>query len=182
MKNIKRILGWALLFVVVFAGVLFFKSYDNVEKTSATPIEEEVKEVEPEIVTSETGKELNINGTGITVVSNKRVPSVQYGVSSAKAKGEYLVLDILIKNKGKTPFTIDANMFLLKLQDTIFASETTATLYLNNNEQFLMQSLNPGLEVRGKIAFDVPKGLNGINLQVNSPMFTEGTSGVVLLK
>lgn len=93
---------------------------------------------------------------------------------NVKAKGVFLVINMTVKNNDKTSRTIDSNMFKLTSKGSTFETNSEAEAYSNNDGEFLLDALNPGLAVKGNIVFDVPKNLSNVKLQVDSGLWLSG--------
>ena len=77
-----------------------------------------------------------------------------------KADGIFYIFDITIENIGKESVTFwQTNVKIYDMEGRTFDPDTTAQIYLDDS--FGYDQLQPGLPKRGKLAFDVPQGLNG---------------------
>ncbi|WP_370225244.1 DUF4352 domain-containing protein [Cytobacillus sp.] len=73
------------------------------------------------------------------------------------AQGTYLIVDVAVKNESKEAITTDSTFFKLKVGDVEYEADATADIYANEaGGGFFLQKINPGLEFKGKIVFDVP--------------------------
>jgi len=85
-----------------------------------------------------------------------------------KADGIFLVVDVTIENIGKESKTIWAsNIKVVDDQKRTFEHDTAAEFYLENDQKFIFEQLQPGLPKTGKIVFDVPKDIRGV-LQISA--------------
>lgn len=78
-----------------------------------------------------------------------------------EANGVYYILEFKIENIGKEQDYIPLNQILII--DSLgreYSYDSSSGYYLYEGISSY-EELNPGLSIRGKIAFDVPKGLNG---------------------
>ena len=79
-----------------------------------------------------------------------------------KADGIFLVFDVTIENIAKESKTLwGSNVVVKDSQDRSFEHDTTAEFYLESEEQFIFEQMQPGLPKTGKIVFDVPKDISG---------------------
>jgi Domain of unknown function (DUF4352) len=84
------------------------------------------------------------------------------------AQGTYLIVDVAVKNEGKKAITTDTSFFKLKVGDTEYEADSTASVFANQNAEFFLQSVNPGIENKGKVVFDVPADVaNSKELMLN---------------
>lgn len=54
-----------------------------------------------------------------------------------------------------------SNIVVKDDQDRTFEHDTTAEFYLEGEDQFIFEQMQPGLPKTGKIVFDVPKDISG---------------------
>jgi hypothetical protein len=112
------------------------------------------------------GKPIVIRDITFNIKSIERMASVGKDTSAIKAKGEFVVLDVEIKNGTKGAITTDPSIFKLRRHDVQFESDGAAGVHINDGQGFYMQLLNPGLGIQGKIAFDIPKGTDNLELYI----------------
>jgi len=102
------------------------------------------------------------------------------------AQGVYYIVDVTVKNEGKEAITTDSSFFTLKSGDTTYDANATADIYINEaGGGFFFQSINPGIENKGKIVFDIPKEIaesNDLVLGVQTGMFGTETGEISLSK
>jgi uncharacterized Zn-binding protein involved in type VI secretion len=76
----------------------------------------------------------------------------EYGVDSS---GKFLILDATVKNEGKEAVSIGSSFFTIKSGDTKFSADEDAAFYMD--DAFIYEDINPGVEFKGKIIFDIPE-------------------------
>lgn len=88
------------------------------------------------------------------------------------ADGIFYIFDITVENVGKESQTFwGTNIKIYDNQGRTFDHDPTAELYMDDS--FKYDQLQPGLPKRGKIVFDVPRGLIG-KLEISSTnMFSD---------
>ena len=117
------------------------------------------------------GDKVIVDGLAYTIHSktekNKIGESNEYvGFMGEEADGVFYIFDITIENVGKESETFSgSNIKIYDNQGRTFDHDTTAEIYLDDSFQY--DQLQPGLPKRGKIVFDVPKGLSG-KLEISS--------------
>jgi len=113
-------------------------------------------------------KTLNDGGTGFAPSANG---------------GEWLVLDISIKNDDTKARTINDTMFNVLLGSTKYSASSDADIAINsqNSSSFFLNQLNPGLSAHGLVAFNVPQSGN-YTLDVESGMFGGSSASIQLTK
>jgi Domain of unknown function (DUF4352) len=153
---------WVWLLVVIIVGAIASGGGEESAKPANTEPKEEVK---PDKQEKPKKEEKKLAGIGEPVKVGDVVFTV-HGTSTAnnvggefgqKAQGTYLILDVSVKNEGKKAITTDSSFFKLKANGAEYEADATADPFVNQNGGgFFLQQVNPGIENKGKIAFDVP--------------------------
>lgn len=124
------------------------------EETAADTTTEE--SVEEEVTLAGLNQPLKVGDVTFTV-SGKSTATEVGGEFGQKAQGTYFILDVSVKNEGKEAITTDSSFFKLVAGDVQYEADGVADVYVNeSNSGFFLQQINPGLENKGKIVFDVP--------------------------
>ncbi|BAB06783.1 DUF4352 domain-containing protein [Halalkalibacterium halodurans] len=138
-------------------------SADQSENESEEPEEAEGTEEDTEEESAEEedpiaglGEALKVGDVVFTANGTSTAGSVG-DVLTAEAKGTFLIVDVTIKNEGSDSITVDSSFFKLKVGDVEYDSDSSAGLYANEGADFFLTKLNPGLELPGKVVFDVPQ-------------------------
>ncbi|HJA37867.1 MAG TPA: DUF4352 domain-containing protein [Candidatus Brevibacterium intestinigallinarum] len=93
------------------------------------------------------------------------VSDVQSGVSQvgdeflgSTAQGQYILVDIAVKNTGSSPsYFFEDDVKLLDDAGNTYATDSEASLYTTESgDVFLLEEINPGNTASGVIVFDVP--------------------------
>ncbi|MBU1252219.1 MAG: DUF4352 domain-containing protein [Nanoarchaeota archaeon] len=85
------------------------------------------------------------------------------------ADGIFYIFDLTVENVGMESKTLwGTNIKIYDSQGRSFDHDSMAEIYLDDSLQY--DQLQPGLPKRGKIVFDVPKGLTG-KLEISSTEF-----------
>ena len=157
-------------------------------ETNAEPKEEKEEKEEPkkgEKKTTGIGEPLKVGDVVFTANGTSTATNVggEYGQT---AQGVYYIVDVTVKNEGKEAITTDSSFFTLKSGDTTYDANATADIYINEaGGGFFFQSINPGIENKGKIVFDIPKEIaesNDLVLGVQTGMFGTETGEISLSK
>lgn len=183
----KRWWFWLIVVIVVIA-IASGGGEDSTEtSTTDTSKNTEVKKSdnkaakeEKKVETVGVGEPLKVGDVVFTINSQKKASNVggQYGQN---AKGEFVILNVTVKNEGKEAITTDSSFFKLLSGDITYEADSTAGIYANDDADFFYQSVNPGIEQKGNIVFDIPKDAKDLTVQVQTGMFGTET-GVINLK
>jgi hypothetical protein len=191
----KRWWFWVLAIIIVFAAAGGGEE-DTAEPANAKPAaekpaetekpkeaeakKEETKKEEPKEVTVGKGQPLKVGDVTFTVTGTSTATNVggEYGV---KAQGQFLILDVIVKNEGKEAITTDSSFFKLKSGDITYDADGTAAVYANEDNNFFLQKVNPGLENKGKVVFDIPADATNLQVQVQTGFWGTET-GVINLQ
>jgi hypothetical protein len=100
-----------------------------------------------------------------------------------EASGEFLIIDVEIENTGKSAnYLMDSFIKLVDDQNREFSADTMAAIYLKPEGSALMFELvNPGITKKGKIVYDVPKGLKVMNVKIANSVITDSFYTVKLI-
>lgn len=144
----------------------------------------EEKEKPAEEKSAKVGDPLKVGDVVFTVHSKTTANNVG-GEFGEDAEGKFLILDVSVKNEGKESITTDASFFKLKSGDTTYEASSSAAVYANENAEFFLAQVNPGIENKGKVVFDVPADAaksNDLILQVQTGLFGTETGTIKLAK
>jgi len=87
----------------------------------------------------------------------------QYG---AEASGVFAILNINVQNVGNESFNLSSNVFtLVDVQKREYDVDTDAMIYMEDS--IIFEQVNPGLELQGTIAFDVPTDQQAPRLRID---------------
>jgi len=123
--------------------------------TTTTPAKTEQKQE-----VKKSAKQYNIGdsiktGDVVFTVTKKEVAGSVGGEYGEKASGKYLILDATVKNEGKEAISIGSSFFTIKSGGSKFSADDDAALYVD--DAFIYEDINPGVEFKGKIIFDIPE-------------------------
>ena len=125
---------------------------------------------------------------GDTVTDNNQMSFTVNNVTTAQtlgnsytaktAQGIYEVINVTIKNGGKTTATINSSDFkLTDSQGRTFDTSTdgeTAKSMAEGKSDFFLQQVQPGLNTTGDLVFDIPANDAGLKLLVQGSLFSDG--------
>jgi hypothetical protein len=100
---------------------------------------------------------------------------------TTEASGVYVILDVEVENTGKSAkYLTDSYLKLIDDQGREFSPDTGAAFYLDSNQALMFEQVNPGITKKGKIVFDVPEGLNVVNIRISSNLVSSSFYNVKL--
>lgn len=103
------------------------------------------------------------------------VPSVGPADLGEKAQGEFCLVNVTVKNVGKTVEVFDDNS--QKAYDSSgveFTADSGAGVWANKDYSTFLESINPGNQVKGVLVYDVPKGAKLASVVLHESFFTAG--------
>lgn len=112
------------------------------------------------------------------------VTKVQTGVSRVgdqylgqKAQGQFVLVSVTVTNVGKSAETFtDSEQKVKDTQGRTFSADSSADIYIQDN-QVLLQEINPGNSARGVLAFDMPVGATPVSITLKDlSLFSGGTT------
>lgn len=90
-----------------------------------------------------------------------------------KADGEFIVLEVEVENIDDTAhYLSSSDLKLIDEQGREFSPDTTAAIYLDGDDHLSFDKINPGLVKEGKVVFDIPKGLENLQVQISKGTFS----------
>ncbi len=163
------------LLSLVFAFTLIFVGCD-----SATTSSEESSEN-----TYVIGDVVEVGDVEYTVnsISTEKVIGSEY--LNAEAKGTFLVVNLTVKNNGNEELLVDSSFFNLINGDKEFTSDSSASIYANEDTNFFLDFVNPDLSVTGNVVFDVSDetiASEELQLEVQTGFFGTETAVIYLNK
>lgn len=127
------------------------------------------------------GDQVTVGKMQYTVNSISTAKSVGPSALPATAKDTYLVIDLAVKNNGDKSVTVDSSFFKLIDGKKEFKADASGSMSANQDESgtitnsFFAQDLNPGVQMQGKIVFDI--SAEQANSQTNQLQVQTGAFG-----
>lgn len=167
----KRVWVWVLGGIIVIS-IASGGGEETPEETTAAPEaktadaqpKEEVKKEEPKKeeaaeVIGKLNEPFKVGEVTFTVTGSNTTKNVggEFGVDS---QGTFLVLDVIVKNESKEALTVDSSFFSLESEGATYDADSSADIYANDaGKSFFLQEINPNLELKGKVVFDVTEAV-----------------------
>ncbi|WP_312034315.1 DUF4352 domain-containing protein [Actinoplanes sp. TBRC 11911] len=111
------------------------------------------------------------------VVSRVDCSKTQVGVEHLRrtAAGKYCVVSLSVKNIADRPkYFLGSAQKALDAAGTEFGDDELAGLYANQNIRTLVNKIDPGERVTGKLVFDVPKPVTLTSLELHDSFLSGG--------
>ncbi|WP_370890280.1 DUF4352 domain-containing protein [Janibacter sp. GXQ6167] len=110
------------------------------------------------------------------------VKSVKTGVDSVgndilgeKAQGQFVLVNLEVTNIGdEAQYFADSDQKLVDDKGRSFASNSTAGISIEGNEDVWLSEINPGNTKKGTIVFDMPKGAKATKIELHDSAFSDG--------
>jgi hypothetical protein len=94
-----------------------------------------------------------------------------------KAQGQFCTVTITVKNIKTEPQMLSDSDQKAFVGTASYDADTEAGMYANGNEtSVLLNTINPGNAVTGKIVFDIPKGAKLTRLELHDSAFSGGVT------
>lgn len=145
---------------------------ENVNKDEASE-NEEVVEI------AGIGEQINVSDVFFTVndVSTATNVGGEYGQD---AQSQFTIINVTVQNEKNEPITVDSNFFKLLSGERTYEADGTAGMYANEDADFFLTSVNPGVSLTGNVVFDVPADLTDLILQVQTGFWGTETGQIKL--
>jgi uncharacterized protein DUF4352 len=103
------------------------------------------------------------------------VPTVGPAELTQRAKGQFCLVDVTVKNSGSEPDLMDTGaQRAVDGQGRAYPVADDAVVFLNDTAPSLLDEIKPGASVRGTLAFDVPAGTGLTALVLHRSMDSTG--------
>jgi len=91
------------------------------------------------------------------------------------ALGQFCLVTLSVKNVGTEPRLFsDSNQEAFSEAGAKYASDSSASLYANADQEVFLAEINPGNTLRGTIVFDIPKDARIARLELHDSAFSAG--------
>ncbi|MGQ7297987.1 DUF4352 domain-containing protein [Quadrisphaera sp. KR29] len=92
----------------------------------------------------------------------------------AKAQGQFCIVDLTVANIGdEAQYFFGDNAKLINAAGQEYSADTEAAIYLDDSSS-LMEEINPGNKLDGKVVFDVPEGADITTMELHDSAFSGG--------
>jgi len=134
------------------------------------PEEEAPESEEPAEQVAKIGDALKVGDLVFTV--NDAAMTTELKSPLGNKTGNWMVVTVTVKNESKEAVTIDSSFFkLLESDGTVYETDSDGLMYLDTNDNFFLEKINPKLEKQGKVLFAIPDGVTDLQLQVQTGAF-----------
>ncbi len=91
-----------------------------------------------------------------------------------KADGIFVILDVEVENTGNSAkYLTDSYIKLVDTQSREFSPNTVAAIYLKpEGSALIFEQINPGINKKGKIVYDVPENVKTFTVKITSSLFS----------
>lgn len=97
------------------------------------------------------------------------------GEYGSKAQGEFCVVSVTVKNVSTSAEAFaDSSQKGTDAAGNTYDADSSASMAANTDGSTFYENINPGNQVQGKIAFDVPKGTKLASIVLHESMYTAG--------
>jgi hypothetical protein len=97
------------------------------------------------------------------------------GQLSQPAQGQYCLVDVSVKNVGKSPEVFsDIAQTAYDASGNQYSADSGAAIYANKEYATFVAQINPGNAVTGKLVFDVPTGTRLESIVLHESLFSAG--------
>ena len=172
---------WAIVVIIVAAAVSSGGG-DGTETTqtpdseqpaasdagdSTDTSDEPAEPAEPEEQTAGIGDSLKVGDLVFTVSDASMTQELKSPLGDKT--GNWMVVTVTVGNESQEAVTIDSSFFKLVEDDgTVYETDSDNLIYLDADDNFFLEKINPKLEKTGKVLFAVPEGLGDTQLQVQT--------------
>lgn len=169
--------GIALALFLVISVVASMGEEDNTPSSTQSAQTEQSAEQEEVEESFGIGDTVQTGDLSASVDNVSRASVVESAFSQeVPSTGNYLLVDVTVRNDGNESVTVDNNNFKLVKGEMTYNSDSTATRYANeDSNSFFLNSLNPEATLSGTIVFDISENSAedpDLQLEISSSMFS----------
>ena len=175
MKKVLIIIG-----VLVVLGIIGAVALSDTETTSdnASDSTETNDSSSSEPTTAKLGEAAR-DGKFEFVVKSVDCGKISVGTNeflTAKAQGQFCLLNITVKNIGDEPQSLFSdNQYLFNDAGQKYSADGTATIYASPDETDVwLSEINPGNSIEGVIVFDIPKDQTPTSAELHDSALSNG--------
>ena len=97
-----------------------------------------------------------------------------------KADGIFVIVDVEVENTANTAkYLTDSYIKLVDSQNREFSPNTAAAIYLKpEGSALVFEQINPGINKKGKIVYDVPENVKNFNVKITSSIFSSSVYNI----
>lgn len=102
-----------------------------------------------------------VNDVSTTQQIGETVGGTLMGV---EANGQFMIVDLTVMNEADQSIRMTTSSVKLLLDEREYGANTEASVYMENS--FSFEQLNPGVQVEGQIAYDVPSSASADTVEL----------------
>ncbi|HSQ33928.1 MAG TPA: DUF4352 domain-containing protein [Peptostreptococcaceae bacterium] len=166
----RQLLKWGIISIIALGiiSTLDSKELSTIQTVNTNTEKEEVAKV------YKIGDKIQADKLTYKVEGAEVKDTVGEKYINKRAKGKYLILKVSITNDDKKARVVDNSFFQLVDKDgIIYEPDGEADLYVNNNDMFFFDEINPKITKIGYIAFDLFDANADYDLNITDGMLSE---------
>lgn len=175
---------WFWVIVVVIVVAIASNGSSGSSDTTKTPASDGKSDAAAPAETAKVAKigdPLKVGDLVFTVKDAKMTTELKSPLGNKK--GNWMVVTVAVKNESKEAVTIDSSFFkLLEGDGTTYETDSDNLMYLDAEQNFFLEKINPKLDKTGKVLFALPAGVKDLKLQVQTGAFGTETGAISLAK
>lgn len=175
---------WVWVIAVIIVGAIASGGSGSGSDTATAPAPEGKTDAAPAaeaVKVAKIGDALKVGDLVFTVKDAAVTKELKSPLGNKK--GNWMVVTVTVKNGSKEAVTIDSSFFkLLEGDGTTYETDSDNLMYLDAEQNFFLEQINPKLEKTGKVLFALPDGVKDLKLQVQTGAFGTETGEISLAK
>lgn len=187
----KRVSFWVAILIVGYIFSVFGRAevpkeevQADVESKETTEVVETKVEENKKTETLRVGDSVSVGTMEYIVNGIETADTVGPEFLNAEANGVFLIVDLTVKNNGNEAVFVDSSFFKLVDGEKTFDADSVSSAYANEGKTtFFLASLNPDVELSGRIVFDVSESQANsetVQLKVSTGVFGTETEVIDL--
>ncbi|WP_026927844.1 DUF4352 domain-containing protein [Granulicoccus phenolivorans] len=108
----------------------------------------------------------------LEITVNKVSTTTQLKSALGNKSGNWVVVDVTIKNNGQKQATItSSDLKLVEADGTEYSTDSDNIMYLDSEKNLFLKQINPKLSTDGQVLFATPEQAKDFTLKFNSGLF-----------
>jgi len=176
--KIKTLFGgkWLICLIAILISLAVAGCGGSSTSTTSgsQPAEQKASE-EAKPATYKLNQEVKVGNLSYIASEVKKAQTIGNEFLNKKTEGLFVIVKVKITNNDKESRTIDTNLFKAKdAQGREFSADPEADMYVNGDNSFFLEQVNPGTSRSGYVIFETPKDVKGLTMEVSSGLGWSG--------
>ena len=172
---------WFILLIIIVVFAIFSGGEEDTANSSDEATTTETTDTSEEEQTFGVGDVVSVGDVDYTVHDIETSTSVGPSIYPTEAQDTFLIVNLTVKNNGNESIMVDTSNFKLIDGEKKFDPDSSGSISANQDSEgnsigFFLENLNPDVEMKGKVVFDVSEAQANsetVQLGITDNMFSD---------